>query len=552
MFTSVSEKSKVVSFLLSAHYKEGQLTKSVFALAHSRIVIECTRSMAARLPLILCVASTLVLNACVVGPKYNRPSVPTPPAFKELATPIVADTAAWKTAQPKDDTLRGKWWEIYNDPQLNQLEEKATTSNQNIAAAAETFLAARALVRQARSQYFPTLTTNPSLINSRPSPAQLGALQAGSSSGSGIALKSYTDYSLPFDASWEPDLWGRVRNGVRANVFAAQASAADLQNVRLSEQAELAVDYYELRAQDALKEILDSTVTAYRDTLDLSNSLYRSGLGTDEAVAQAEAQLKAAQAQDSNLGISRAQYEHAIAVLVGEPASIFSLPPLSLQVNPPAIPVGIPSEILERRPDIAAAERGMAQANAQIGVAKAAYFPDILLSAAAGFGNTSFISWFTWPSRFWSVGPSVAETIFDAGLRRATMDQYRATYDQTVANYRETVLVAFQQVEDNLASLRILSQTIDQQDAAVEAAARGLREATVRYKTGLDPYLNVIVAQTILLNDQQTAVNFRMEKMVASVQLIKALGGGWDVKTMPSPNELRSRNSKVAVISSDH
>lgn len=520
MFTSVSKKSKVVSFLL-----------------------------AERVPLTLCVACALFLNACVVGPKYNRPSVQTPPAFKELATPV-ADAAAWKTAQPKDDAIRGKWWEIYNDPQLNQLEEKAATSNQNIAAGAANFLAARALVRQARSQYFPTVTSNPSIINSRPSPAQLGALQSGTSSG--IALKSYTDYSLPFDASWEPDLWGRVRNGVRANVFAAQASAADLQSVRLTEQAELAVDYYELRAQDSLKEVLDSTVTAYQDTLDLSNSLYRSGLGTDEAVAQAEAQLKAAQAQDSNLGILRAQYEHAIAVLVGEPASTFSLPPLSLQMNPPAIPVGIPSEILERRPDIAAAERGMAQANAQIGVAKAAYFPDILLSAAAGFGNTSFISWLAWPSRFWSVGPSVAETIFDAGLRRATVDQYRATYDQTVANYRETVLVAFQQVEDNLASLRILSQTIDQQDAAVESAARGLREATVRYKTGLDPFLNVIVAQTILLNDQQTAVNFRMEKMVASVQLIKALGGGWDVKTIPSPNELRSRNSKVAVLSSDH
>lgn len=240
----------------------------------------------------------------------------------------------------------------------------------------------------------------------------------------------------------------------------------------------------------------------------------------------------------------RAQYEHAIAVLLGEPASTFSLPPFSLQVNPPTIPVGIPSEVLERRPDIAAAERGMAQANAQIGVAKAAYFPNISLSAVGGLGNTSLTSWFTWPSRFWSVGPSVAETIFDAGLRRATMDQYRANYDQTVANYRETVLVAFQQVEDNLASLRILSQTIQQQDAAVEAAARGLREATVRYKAGLDPYLNVIVAQTILLSDQQTAVNFRMEKMVSSVQLIKALGGGWDVKNIPPPDELKSGTFK--------
>ena len=303
---------------------------------------------------------------------------------------------------------------------------------------------------------------------------------------------------------------------MRANIYAAQASAADLENVRLSVQAELAVDYYELRAQDSLKELLDSTVIAYQDTLDLTASQYKAGLGNDEAVAQAEAQLKAAQAQDTNLGILRAQYEHAIAVLIGQPASTFSLPSNALAANPPAIPVGIPSELLERRPDIAAAERSVAQANAQIGVAKAAYFPTILLSASGGFGTSSVANWFTWPSRFWSVGPSLAETIFDAGLRKATVQQYRATYDQTVANYQQTVLTAFQQVEDNLASLRILSQDIEQQDAAVEAATRSLQEATVRYKAGLDPYLNVIAAQTILLNDQQTAVTFRMQQMVAA------------------------------------
>ncbi len=497
--------------------------------------------IALRLPLTACLAGALLLTACVVGPKYNRPSVQTPPAFKEIGTPVVADTASWKTAQPNDAALRGKWWEIYNDPHLNQLEEKAAVSNQNIAAAAANFLAARALVRQARSQYFPGVTTNPSIVNSRPSLAQLGGLTTSNSSGSGVGVQSYTDYSMPFDASWEPDLWGRVRNGVRANVFAAQASAADLQNVSLSEQAELAVDYYELRAQDSLKELLDSTVGAYQDSLDLAKSLYRAGLGTDEAVAQAEAQLKATQAQDTNLGILRAQYEHAIAVLIGQPASSFSLPTRSLQANPPPIPVGIPAEVLERRPDIASAERGVAQANAQIGVAKAAYFPNILLSAAAGFANSSFTSWLTWPSRFWSVGPSVAETIFDAGLRRATMDQYRATYDQTVATYRETVLIAFQQIEDNLASLRILSQDVEEQDAAVEASARSLREATVRYRAGLDPYLDVIVAQTIFLNNQETAVNYRMQQMVASVQLIKALGGGWDATMLPSSQDLKAR-----------
>jgi NodT family efflux transporter outer membrane factor (OMF) lipoprotein len=477
-----------------------------------------------------------LLTGCAVGPKYTRPSVPTPSAFKEVG-PSSA-TEAWKPAQPKDDAIRGKWWEMFKDPELNNLEEKSAVLDQNIAAAAASFLAARALVREARSQYFPTLSTNPSVIYSHPSPAQFAGLQTGSSSSSAVSVQSYTDYSLPFDASWEPDLWGRIRNGVRANVFAAQASAADLENVRLSEQAELAVDYYELRAQDSLKEVFDSTVTAYQETLDLTQSLYRAGLGSDEAAAQAEAQLKATQAQDTNLGILRAQYEHAIAVLIGEPASNFSLPVRSLQTHPPPIPVGIPSGLLERRPDIAASEREVAQANAQIGVAKAAYFPDLLLSATAGFGNSSIMSWFTWPSRFWSVGPGLAETILDAGLRRATLEQYRATYDQTVANYRETVLTSFQQVEDNVTSLRILSQDIQQQDAAVAAAARSLQEATVRYQAGLDPYLNVISAQTILLNDQQAAVNFRMQQMVASVQLIKSLGGGWDASRIPSPKEI--------------
>src|SRR5208282_5926207 len=357
-------------------------------------------------------------------------------------------------------------------------------------------------------------TTNPSIMNTRPSPAQFGGLQTGSSSA--LTVKSFTDYSLPFDASWEADLWGRIRGNVRANVYAAQASAADLENVRLSEQAELAVDYYELRAQDSLKEVLDSTVIAYQETLDLTRSQYKAGLSSDEAVAQAEAQLKAAQAQDTNLGILRAQYEHAIAVLIGQPASSFSLGPNALAANPPAIPPVIPSELLERRPDIAAGERSVAQANAEIGVAKAAYFPAILLSAAGGFGNSTAANWFTWPSRFWSVGPSLAETILDAGLRRATLEQYRASYEAAVANYRQTVLTAFQQVEDNLASLRILSQDLEQQGAAVQAAQRSLQEAEVRYKAGLDPYMNVITAQTILLTNQQATVNFLMQQSVAS------------------------------------
>lgn len=515
---------------------------ATFLIRRSTLPRQLVR-IAAHVMLTATVAVALLQTACVVGPKYARPSAQTPPAFKELSQEGAQAESDWKIARPNDAAIRGKWWEVFNEPLLNELEDKTNSSNQNIAAAAASFLAARSLVRQARSQYFPTVSANPSVARSRPSPGQFGGLQTGSSSGSGVAVKTFTDYSLPFDAGWEPDLWGRVRNTVRANLFAAQASAADMENVRLSQQAELAVDYYQLRAQDSLKQILDSTVIAYQEMFDLTQSQYRAGLSSDEAVAEAEAQLRVAQAQDTNLGILRAQYEHAIAVLIGQPASIFSVPSQALEAKPPAIPVGVPSELLERRPDIAAAERGVAQANAQIGIAKAAYFPNFVLSASGGFGSTSISDWLTWPSRFWSVGAGLAETVFDAGLRRATVQQFQANYDQTVANYRQTVLTAFQQVEDNLASLRILSQVIDQQDAAVTAAARSLQQATVRFRAGVDPYLNVIVAQTILLNDRQTAVNFRMQQMVASVQLIKALGGGWDAAQIPSPKEIRAQTS---------
>ncbi len=495
----------------------------------------------ARSVLVLLVSWSVMLTACSVGPKYARPSVQVPSNYKELDATNAGDSNIWKTAEPKDSTGRGHWWEIYDDPSLSALEEKLNISNQNIAAAAAGFLQARAMVREARSQYFPTLTTSPSVMQSRPSPGQFGGIQTGSSSNSSVAVKSYADYSLPFDASWEPDFWGRVRNAVRANIYAAQASAADLENVRLSEQAELAADYFELRGQDALKQLLDSTVAAYQENFELTRTQYKAGIGTDEAVAQAEAQLKSAQAQDTNLGILRAQYEHAIALLIGQPPSTFSIPATPLQTNPPVVPAGIPSELLERRPDIAAAERAVAQANAQIGVAKAAYYPSLILSATGGFGSTSIASWLTWPSRFWSIGPSLAETIFDAGLRKATVQQYEASYEQTVANYRETVLGAFVQVEDNLAALRILSQDVRQQDEAVDAATRNLSEASVRYKAGLDPYLNVIVAQTTLLSDQQTVVNFQVQQMVSSVQLIKALGGGWSDSQMPTSKQVGAK-----------
>jgi NodT family efflux transporter outer membrane factor (OMF) lipoprotein len=543
MCISVTEKLETGRRMALARGQRGSIMEVTHGTQSSNLPRRLGR-IATHLMLTVAIAGALLQTGCVVGPKYTRPSSQTPSAYKELPQEGAQAESDWKIARPNDAAIRGKWWEAFKDPQLNELEDKTSSSNQNIAAAAASFLAARSLVRQARSQYFPTISTNPSIVRSRPSPGQFGGLQTGSSSGLGVAVKTFTDYSLPFDAGWEPDLWGRVRNTVRANLFAAQASAADMENVRLSQQAELAVDYYQLRAQDSLKQILDSTVIAYQETLDLTQSLYRAGLSSDEAVAQAEAQLRAAQAQDTNLEILRAQYEHAIAVLIGQPASTFSLPSQDLEAKPPAIPVGVPSELLERRPDIAAAERGVAQANARIGVAKAAYFPNVVLSASGGFGSTSISDWFTWPSRFWSVGTSLAEAIFDAGLRRATVQQFQANYDQIVANYRQTVLIAFQQVEDNLASLRILSQVIDQQDAAVGAAARSLQEATVRYRAGVDPYLNVLVAQRTLLDNQQSAVTFRMRQMVANVQLIKALGGGWDTAQIPSSKEIRAQSSQ--------
>jgi len=481
----------------------------------------------------------LMLAGCAIGPKYVRPSAVSPAAFKELQPGDFPNTDGWKTGQPKDDAIRGNWWEVFHDVRLNELEDKVNISNQNIAAAAAAYSAAQATIKEARSQYFPTVTAGANITN-----LHLVIPAAGA-----VIGNTYTEYSLPLQASWEPDLWGRVRNTVKASTYAAQASAADLQNVRLAAQSALAADFYELRSQDSMQQVLNATVVSYAEALELNQSLYQSGLGSDEAVAQAETQLRAAQAQAASVGILRAQYEHAIALLIGEPASTFNLTVEPLKPNPPAIPFGVPAGLLERRPDIAAAERGMAQANAQIGIAKAAYYPNITLSASGGPESISITSL---PSRFWSVGPALVETIFDGGLRKATVQQYKAAYDQTVANYRQTVLTAFQEVEDNLASIRILSQVSGQQDAAIDAAARTLEEATARYQGGLDPYLNVLAAQIILLNAQQTEVSFREQQMLASVGLIKALGGGWDASSLqetkcganpcpaPSPNNPHS------------
>src|ERR1051326_1022758 len=466
---------------------------------------------------------------CDKAPKYAKPSVATPAAYKEIPPDFFKGTKDWKFAKPSDAAIRGKWWEMFNDTQLDGLEEQLNTANQNIALADATFRAARALVKESRSQYFPTVTTSPSIIASRQSSATRSNFSAG---------RVNVNYTLPFDATWEPDFWGRIRNTVAASASEAQASAADLQNVRLSVEAELAFDYYQLRALDAEKRLLDTTIQAYQEQLELTRVRFQTGIVSDEDVAQAETQLKTTQAQATDLGIARAQFEHAIAVLTGQPASTFSLPNAPLNAQPPAVPVGLPSQLLERRPDIAAAERRVAEANAEIGVTKAAFYPSLTLGATGGLESTSIASWFTWPARFFSLGPTLTQTLFDKGRRRAATEVAFAQYDATVASYRQAVLTSFQEVEDNLAALRILTRELEEQNDAIASAQRALSVSTERYKSGIDSYLNVITAQTTLLNNQRTAVNLQMQQMTASVELVKALGGGWNASELPTQKQL--------------
>jgi NodT family efflux transporter outer membrane factor (OMF) lipoprotein len=470
-------------------------------------------------------AGLALLAGCNLAPKYTVPPVQTPAAFKEAN--------GWKVAQPKDDAIRGKWWETFNDPQLNVLEEQVAVSNQTVLGALATFQAARALVREARSQYYPTVGAAPSVTVGRPSSDGISTNQPS---------RTAALYSLPLDASWEPDLWGSIRNTVNAATFTAQADAATFQSLRLTAQADLAFDYFSLRGQDMLQKVLDDTVAADQKTLDLTKALFQAGIDSDEDVSSAETTLATVQAQAINVGVLRAQYEHAVALLVGQPASTFSIPAQLPTTNNPAIPLALPSQLLERRPDVAAAERSVAAANAQIGVAKAAFFPELTLSATGGFQSVSLGSLISGPTAFWSLGAAVAQTVFDGGLRSATVAQYRATYNSTVANYRETVLTAFQQVEDYLAALRILSKEWEQQEAAVQSAARTLAISTHRYELGIDSYLNVLVAQATLLSNEQVAVGIQTQLKTSSVQLILALGGGWDTSQMPSPRQVTTRN----------
>jgi NodT family efflux transporter outer membrane factor (OMF) lipoprotein len=451
------------------------------------------------------------------------------PAFKEEASAPSQVNDGWKLAQPGDQTPRGNWWEIYADPQLNGLEAQIDSANQTLKMAEANYRESRAAVRFSRSYEAPTIGTSPSISTVRESPNRPYFPSGLGNNGSG-------DFVLPVDMSWEIDLWGRIRRGVTAARAQAQASAADMAAVQLSLQAELAYDYFELRSADAEKKLLDDTVQAYSRALGLTENRLEGGASPISDVAQARTQLQDAQVLDTDITVQRAEYEHAIAILVGKPPANFSLPPSPIDLHTPAIPAipeVLPSELLERRPDIAAGERRMAAANEQIGIAQAAYYPTLDLAALAGFEGTSAVNWLNWPSRLWAVGPSFSETLFDAGRRRATKETAIAAYDSSVANYRQTTLTAFQQVEDNLAVLRILAGESQQQHSATAAAEEALRIFMNRYAGGVDTYLNVVTFQTTALSNEQNDIDIRRRQLDASVLLIKALGGDWNVNKLP-------------------
>jgi len=463
----------------------------------------------------------MLASACSVGPDYRRPEVAAPTAYKELGD--------WKTAEPSDDLARGPWWERYGDAELSRLEQQVTEANQNLVAAEARFRQARALVSNARADWWPTVTIGVSATRARQS-ANVGTSFASGSTNN--------HYAMPIEASWELDLWGRIRRNVESSEASAQASAADLESSRLSLQSALATAYFQLRALDGQRKLFDETVDTFARSLDLTQKRFAQGVASRADVAQAETQLESARAQAIDIGLARAQLEHAIAVLVGVPASDFTVAAAPLDATPPAIPAGVPSTLLERRPDVAAAERTIAAANAQIGVATAAYYPTVSLGASGGFESTDVESWLEWPARVWSFGPSVTETVFDGGKRGALTAQARAAYDERVANYRQTVLAAFQNVEDQIAALRYLENESARQDRAVAAARDSVRITTSQYKAGIVSFLNVAVVQASALQNERTAVDLLGRRMVASVLLVQAVGGGWSTDELPATSTL--------------
>ncbi|MGR8933691.1 MAG: efflux transporter outer membrane subunit [Gammaproteobacteria bacterium] len=461
----------------------------------------------------------VLLGACSVGPDYRRPAAPLPDTFKELK--------GWKRAQPRDHELPGKWWEIFNDAQLNALEEQAALANQSLAQAEAQYRQAQALVQTARAAYSPVGTTTASVNRFR------------AASGENVAVSGVKYlYAIGLNAAWEPDLWGSVRRQVEAAEASAQASAATLQALRLSTLATLAQNYFQLRMLDAQKRLADDTVGAYAKTLSLTENRYAVGVAAKADVVQAETQLRSAQAEAFHIGVQRAQLEHAIALLSGKAPAELTIPPEPLHMRVPAIPLGIPSELLERRPDIAAAERQVAAANAKIGVAKAAYFPTLNLSANNGYQSNKLSELFSSATRYWALGPAaLAFTLFDGGARSAEMKQARAAYDAGAAAYRQTVLNGFQEVEDNLAALRILEQEADVRNRAVAAAREAVVLATNQYKAGTVSYLNVTAAQTTAFSNERAAVELQGQRLSAAVLLVKALGGGWHTASLPSAEE---------------
>jgi NodT family efflux transporter outer membrane factor (OMF) lipoprotein len=467
----------------------------------------------------------VLLGGCMVGPKYKKPSAPMTPAYKEMD--------GWKTAQPSDHLPRGQWWTVFGDSELDALEEQIAAANQNLRIAEARLRQARALVRFNRAALFPTISASAGASSLRDS-GNRPFLTPNASTIPGIGHGSTGDILLGLDMSYEIDLWGRVRRTVEAARHEAQATAADLETARLSLQAELALDYFELRAADAQRQLLDETVKAFEAALRLTTNRFEGGAAPKSDVAQAQTQLDTTRAQAIDVTVLRAELEHAIATLIGKPPAAFSLSPRPLDTRPPDVPVGLPSQLLERRPDIAAAERRVAEANEQIGIAKAAYYPTVMLNASVGFEGSSFGNLLNASSLLWAVGASITQTIIDGGRRRATSDAARAAYDATVAAYRQTTLTAFQQVEDNVAALRILEQEAQQQRRAVESAQLSLQLFTNRYRGGVDTYLQVITAQTATLANQRTEIDILRRRMDASVLLVKAVGGGWDVAALPN------------------
>lgn len=462
----------------------------------------------------------LCLMSCTVGPDYQRPAAVVPANFKEQD--------GWKPGTPRDDVNRGPWWSIYQDPLLDRLERQVAVDNQTLKASEAAYREAMAVMRAGQASFYPTVTETPSVVGHSMSGG------TGSSGGHGGQASAETQYGLAGSLTWELDVWGRIRRTVEAEQANVQASAGDLASARLSAQAALALDYFELRNQDALRRLLDQAAVAYAESLRITGNQYKSGVVSRADVAQAETQLKSTQAQAVNVGVLRAQLEHAIAVLTGQPPALFSIPPAVVTMKVPAIPVGVPSALLERRPDIAAAERRVANANAEIGVAVAAFYPALTLSASLDYTSAALGTLLQAANRVWSVGPQLAQTLFDGGLRSAQVEEARATYDQAVATYRQTVLTGFQQVEDQLAALGTLARQADIQAQAVTAAQDAERLILNQYKAGTVAYTSVITAQTTALSNEETALSLFQSRLASSVALIQALGGGWDASQLPS------------------